>query len=122
MTQYYASPVVDPPLVLYRGDDEQVEFIIWTDRTMTARLDISLGALFCTVRRWWDYNDYDIFLSTVAGTIVITNGPQGEFYLDFYSTDTMIDPGAYQYDIVLVLAGDTSVLRRDGLDIKPAVT
>lgn len=115
MAEYYASPEV-PPFFLFRGDDEDVPFVVWQTSAMALRQNITGATLIFTMRYYWD-NDIVIELSTTAGTITITNAVQGEFDLNFTSTETTIPPGSYQYDITMILAGDRSVLRRDGVEL-----
>ncbi|DBA34789.1 TPA_asm: hypothetical protein vir520_00064 [Caudoviricetes sp. vir520] len=88
---------------------------------MAARQNITGATLVFTMRYWWD-NDIVVELSTTAGTITITTPLQGEFELNFTGTETTIPPGAYQYDIVMILAGDRSVLRRDGVEVSENVS
>jgi hypothetical protein len=120
MAEYYATPE-EPPFFLFRGDDEDVPFIVWQDSTMAARQNITGATLIFTMRYWWD-NAIIIELSTTAGTITITTPLQGEFDLNFTGTETTIPPGAYQYDITMILAGDRSILRRDGVEISENVS
>lgn len=120
MVEYYTESVEEFKIV--RGDDEQVEFIAYTDRSKASRLNITGGALTFTLRRRPDTPVIAIQLTTGGGTIVVTNPTQGEYYLDLNGIHTTIDPGLYVYDIVLLLAGDLSTLRVDGVDFKWGVT
>ncbi|MGD2249573.1 MAG: hypothetical protein PVF58_14295 [Candidatus Methanofastidiosia archaeon] len=120
MTEYYCAP--EEPFRLYRGDDEDVSFIAYTDRTMDTPLNITGADLYFTMRYDWDYEDYIIYLSTILGTITITGAVNGEFDLNFTGTHTTVHPGGYKYDITMQLAGDRSILRQDGVQILENIT
>jgi hypothetical protein len=123
MTEYYAQPAAgNDGFKIYRGDDEDVPFILYTDRTMAARLDITGASIVFTMRWRWDDANYVNQLSTALGTITITNAVNGEFELNFTGLETTISPGLYKYDITIVLAGDTSVVRQDAVDFLHNIT
>lgn len=109
----------------FEGEDKRIRFRIWTDPTKTVRRNITGWALSWMVKKKYSHVDSSALVvqTTALGTIVITDGPQGEGYIENDDADIVDVVGGilYYHELRRTDAGANTVLFEGTLLLNRAV-